>query len=406
MESGGATARATLSPSHPRTEAQWREFLLAAGVQPDSTRPEQILPLLRSLPLEAILRASGAVFSRYQDPIRWPFQPVIESGNDKSGGIITDLPIEKFRRGEFLKVPILTGFNSNEGTVFCSPRVETNEEFLEKFTIMIPRLSTPDLAALTRVYPDPVSSPTSPHAKVPPGFGRQWSRYEAAYAHYAYICPVLQTGHFYSSQPHADKTRTDEAEFPVWVYEFAALSRPDYGGKANHVDEAVVVSHNMNVLAPFPGLVETSDAMHGAWVRFIATGDPNPASAPAPALGRNNNNNNNNNNFNEKQEEEEEKKMPVWPRFSSPFVGDSELSPGRLRRKGKSSGEAEGCGRVMVFGSGNTERMGDAGGRDWGTPAKVVGLTDGEVEECGFWWERVELSEGMGRRLHGDKARL
>lgn len=442
MESGGATARATLSPSHPLTETQWREFLLAAGIQPDSTRPEQIFPLLRSLPLEAILRASHAVFSRYQDPIRWPFQPTIESGNgngngnSNSNGIITDLPIEKFRRGEFLQVPILTGFNSNEGTVFCSPRVDTNEQFLDKFTTMIPRLRTPDLAALSRLYPDPVASPTSPYAKVPPGFGRQWSRYEAAYAHYAYICPVLQSGHFYSnSKQHRDRNHhhpapppapaqattrsrsTDSTTIddpPVWVYEFAALSRPYYGGKANHVDEAVLVSHDMNALSPFPGLVQTSDAMHGAWVRFIATGDPNhpnPTAAAAPGCGGGGGGvgrNDNNNDDDDDDKNEKKKVLPVlWPRFSSPFVGDTDLSPGRLRRKGSrdEAGE-EGCGRVMVFGSGNTERMGDASGRDRGTPAKVVRLTDGAVEECRFWWERVELSEGMGRRLRGDQARL
>lgn len=407
MESGGPTARATLSPSHPRTATQWREFLLAAGIQPDSTPPAQIFPLLRSLPLDVLLRASGAVFARYQDPIRWPFQPVIESSS--SNGIITDLPINKFRRGDFLKIPILTGFNSNEGTVFCSPRVDRDEEFLDKFTTMIPGLSTPDLAALSRVYPDPSSAPGSPHAEVPPGFGRQWARYEAAYAHYAYICPVLQSGHFWGNASEDGGTtarenkqqprrtmgaRREEEEDapPVWVYHFAALSRPDFGGKANHVDEAALVAHDMAALAPHPGLVWTADVMHGAWVRFIATGDPNPAAATAAAAAATTTS------AADKQ---------WWPRFRSPFVGDTEaLSPGRLlRRRGHADGE-RGSSRVMMFGRGNDERMGDAGRRDRGEPAVVVGLGEGEVEECRYWWERVELSEGMGRRVRGDRAKL
>lgn len=213
MESGGATARATLSPSHPRTEEQFAEFLRAAGIEPTQTRADQIFPLLRSLPLETILYASSTVFSRYQDPIRWPFQPVIESPGAQDGAV-TDLPINHFRRGSHLKIPVLAGFNTNEGTVFASPRVDTGDEFLGKFATMIPGLSGADLSALAKLYPDPVTNPTSPYANVPPGFGRQWARYEAAYSHYAYVCPVLQTGHFHSDHEESDGGGDD---YPVWI---------------------------------------------------------------------------------------------------------------------------------------------------------------------------------------------
>lgn len=53
----------------------------------------------------------------------------------------------------------------------------------------------------------------------------------------------------------------------------------------------------------------------------------------------------------------------------------------------------------MLFGEGNDERCGDGGERNPGTPARVVRLSEHEVEQCRFWWERVELSEGIGRRL-------
>lgn len=220
MESGGATARATLSSSHPRTQEQFREFLVAAGMEPTHTPADQIFPILRSLPLETILYASSTVFSRYQDPIRWPFQPVVESpppgGREGSanGGVIPDLPINHFRRGSHLRIPVLAGFNTNEGTVFASPRVDTGDEFLGKFAAMIPSLSGADLAALARLYPDPVTDPSSPYATVPPGFGRQWARYEAAYSHYAYICPVLQTGHFHSDH---DESGGSVDDYPVWI---------------------------------------------------------------------------------------------------------------------------------------------------------------------------------------------
>lgn len=222
MESGGATARATLSSSHPRTEEQFNQFLLAAGIEPTQTPADHIFPILRSLPLETILYASSTVFSRYQDPIRWPFQPVVESlppggsGSDegRNGDAIPDLPISRFRRGSHLRIPVLAGFNTNEGTVFASPRVDTGDEFLGKFAAMIPGLSAADLSALAALYPDPVTDPSSPYASVPPGFGRQWARYEAAYSHYAYICPVLQTGHFHSD--HAESSGSED-DYPVWI---------------------------------------------------------------------------------------------------------------------------------------------------------------------------------------------
>lgn len=378
MESGGATARATLSPQHPRTASQWREFLREAGVDAAGGGPE-LFAKLRALPLETILRASNTVFARYQDPIRWPFQPVVEN-DARNGELITDLPIVSFRRGRFLRIPILTGFNTNEGTVFCSPRVDTNDDFVAKFTFMVPGLGHPsDQAALCQVYPDPNTTRRGNQlfGLVPPGFGRQWARYEAAYSHYAYICPVLQTGHFYSSSSTAASSAYPA---PVWVYHFAALSRPDFGGKANHVDEAVLVSHDMDALAPFPGLVATSDVMHGAFVRFIATGNPNPPSLDVPTTTTTST-------------------KEWWPRFTSPLQGDSDMAPRTLSavvagQTTTTTGSPR--GEVMVFGADNDERM---GGAHRGTPASVRSLSEDEVEQCRFWWERVELSEGMGKRL-------
>lgn len=399
LESGGSTARATLSPTHPRTATQWREFLLAAAINPDTTPRSQIIPRLRSLPLDTILQASNVVFSAYQDPIRWPFQPSIEDPAITPDGIITTLPITRFRAGEFLRIPILTGFNTHEGSVFCNPATQTAATFLTKFTTMLPALTTKDLTTLAALYPDPALDASSPYLTVPPGFGTQWARYEAAYAHYAYICPVIQTAHFYSEAFHrhyyakgGEKnpvTVKDEEVPPVWVYHFAALARADFGGKANHGDEAVVVAHDMNAIGGYPGLVRTSDAMHSAWVRFIVGGDPNvPSSTSSSNVGQG------------------KQATPYWPRFSSPFIGDTEAAPAQLRRKAPSG--SSGC--VMLFGDGNDERCGPRGGgnrQNPGTPAKVVNLTEHEEQQCRYWWERVELSQGLGRRLGGgSKARL
>lgn len=279
--------------------------------------------------------------------------------------------------------------------------MDTNEQFLAKFTTMIPGLSNADLEELMKVYPDPAIQPDTQYGNVPSGFGRQWARYEAAYAHYAYICPVLQTGHFYSHRDSCPKNREKTPPPPVWIYNFAALSRPDFGGKANHVDEAVIVSHDMGAIGQFPGLVATSDAMHGAFVRFIATGNPNPNPNP------------------DSNQQQQQQQKEWWPRFQSPLQGDDDEEvyqavsaatwPGRhLTRKPKGGerddDEAASYGQVMMFGADNDERM---GGTKRGRPAVVRRLSEGEVDQCRFWWDRVELSEGMGTRWAvGGRARL
>jgi hypothetical protein len=107
--------------------------------------------------------------------------------------------------------------------------------------------------------------------------------------------------------------------------------------------------------------------MHGAWTNFIVSrdGSPNPVSSTGGE--------------------------GEWPVFVSPFGGTTE--------KG-----VEKRGRIIVFGEGNDERRPDNGAKSAGTAVKVEALTDEDLERCRFWWERVELSQGVGRRL--DRGRL
>lgn len=64
-----------------------------------------------------------------------------------------------------------------------------------------------------------------------------------------------------------------------------------------------------------------------------------------------------------------------WPRFQSPF------------------GDGCGGGELLVFGKGNDEA---AGGKSEGVAVRKRILTDEEMAQCKFWWERMGLSQGMG----------
>ncbi|KAK0634955.1 Alpha/Beta hydrolase protein [Bombardia bombarda] len=400
LESGATTARAVLLPTHPRHLVQFRQFLVAANVA--AVAETEVFDRLRELPLETIAKASKAVWDLYEESVTWPFQPVIDGPNDLARSsqanitsangtvlspapalpLIPDLPVKSWRQGKHLHIPVLTGYNTNEGTMFIPPKADTNKQFRAFFKGLIPTFSDADLDALEKLYPDPVIDPSSPYKTVPKGKGRQWTRLDAAYSHYAYICPVFQTAHFLS---------TASEPSPVYVYRYAATST---WGTANHGDEAPVVAHDIDFLSKggrSPGLMAISDAMHGAWARFVASkvGSPNYG-APIGAV--------------------------EWPAFVSPFKREDVSAAGGSAAKrwlwndaasantnkageaGKGGGPPGDTGRVLVFGAGNDEREGKAGKGRKGTPALVEPMSALELETCRFWWERIELSQGLGKK--------
>lgn len=439
LESGATTARAVFYPTHPRHLNQFREFLIAAGAA--GVPEDDIFAHLRKLPLETIVEASKVVWDKYVDNVTWPFQPVIDGPNPLANSsqtaeltpaspnlppIIPDLPINSWLAGAHLRIPIITGFNTNEGTSFVPEDAATNADFRAFFRNLIPSLSATDLDYLEALYPDPVTDRSSPYKAVPRGKGKQWARLDAAYAHYAYICPVLQTAHFMtspatSSPPSSSLSSSTVAKAAsffgswglgntasgsgaggsrVYVYRYAATAAH---GTANHDDEAPVVAHDWEELKGMKGLQEVSKAMHSRWAAFVVDGVP---TGPG-----------------EKQDDGE----GGWPVFVSPFAKD-EGDGGEKKGKGEGKSEKRGAGKrrqrkqgreeeddddgeeeeeeeedgkIMVFGEGNNE---GGGGKEKGVPTQVMEMTPLEMAACRFWWERVWLSEGLGSR-ENEKSR-
>ncbi|KAI1428030.1 alpha/beta-hydrolase [Xylaria sp. FL1777] len=341
-ESGGSMARATFVPNHPLHEQQFQEFLTQCGIDGDGVSNDELFDMLRNLPYTTIVTASQAMWKKWSSTLRWPFQPVI----DGPGGLIPDLPINSWNKGNVLRIPMMTGFNTNEGAIFVPQQANGATAVRSLMSSIIPGLNATDLNRLDNLYPN-ISTTAGKqmyaNAKESTKFGVEFWRLDDAYAHYAYICPVLQS---------ATLASTAQGAAPVYVYHFAALSAP-YGA-TDHGDEAPIVVHDMNVIGKYPGLVATADAMTGAWTRFAVTGDPNKSHSGAKA------------NF-------------TWPLYTSPFV---------------STASDAGC--VALFGSGNDELMKSAGTHSPGTPVQTITLTDREKTECNFWWPRVVYSEGYG----------
>ncbi|GAP90985.1 putative carboxylesterase 3 [Rosellinia necatrix] len=339
IESGGATARAVFVPDHPLHELQLKEFLMQCGIY--GVSDDELFDKLRDLPYSTVVSGAQAMWKTWSSTLRWPFQPVI----DGPGGVIPDLPINSWRKGNVLRIPILTGFNTNEGAGFVPEYADDPSAVRTLMASIIPALNETDLGELDKLYPalDTTQGKTLyAAAGQSKRFGTQFWRLDDAYAHYAYICPVLQT---------ATLASTADGAPPVYVYHYAA--RSSSFGAADHADEAPIVAHNLGAIGKYPGLVATADAMTGAWTRFAVTGDPNLSHSGAKA-------------------------QFTWPRYTSPFNDNADADAGRL----------------ALFGEGNDEEMGFSGTRNRGTPAQSIALTKREMNQCKYWWPRVVLSEG------------
>ncbi|KAG0652570.1 Acetylcholinesterase [Hyphodiscus hymeniophilus] len=290
IESGGPTARVVYTASNPLHEQQFQEFITELDCQDkDDSR---LMHALRYLPSNDIQSASESVFNTYNPSVRWPFQPVI----DGQGGFIEQPPISAFRDGKFHKVPILTGFNTNEGAAFTPTSIDTSENFTDFFRTLLPSLEDEDFTMLNELYPDPLEYGSSPYEETREGFGAQFKRTEQAYGHFAYICPVRMTGHFASK------------DVPVYMYQFAVdstLKGADHGAQnpfSTYDRDTREVSDTIN---------EVAGSMHAYWTSFITTGDPNKIKGRFP-------------------------NRPDWPLYEP----------------------ARGSGKKLVFGEGNDEIQG------------------------------------------------
>lgn len=232
----------------------------------------------------------------------------------------------------------MTGHATNEGTYYVPSALSTSEEFTDFWHTLLPHYSESDLATLDELYPDPSKDTTSIYKETRDmaavGIGPQYKRVEAAYAQYAYICPVRQTADIVTSY--------STQELPVFVFHWA-LNKTVKGG-ANHGDNMYYEAFPEDITSISEAQREVSGKYHAYITSFITTGDPNAIQ------GR----------FGDRVE---------WKRYQSGTAGGDE--------------------KVMTFGMGNDER---AGGKGLGVAAQMIG--SGWVrKECEFWWRKSHDTE-------------
>lgn len=257
MESGSPTSRAVRPYNAKVHEEQFQDFLREVHCPPN-TPEHEIFPFLRSLPSSTVTKAQTAVFDKWNPSLRWAFQPVIDEE------IIYRKPLDAWKSTLWNKVPIMTGFNSNEGTMYVDKKMSDAVQFRNFWQNLLPELSSADLDTIDRLYPDPSLDSNSPYVETREGhgLGLQYKRIEAAYGHYAYVAPVRQTADFASSQGA-----------PVYLYNWA-LPRTVIA-RANHGDNMYYETYNSDITGISESQKELSGTLHAYITSFITKGHPN-----------------------------------------------------------------------------------------------------------------------------------
>lgn len=254
MESGAPTSRAVRNFDAPIHEEQFKRYLEEVGC-PKGLSDSEVFPFLRSLPASVVTEAQTVVFGEYNPSLRWAFQPVID------GELIRGRPLDAWRNDRWHKMPIMTGFTTNEGSLYVDKQMSQSSQFTDFWRTLLPQLSEEDLKTINELYPDPLKMPEcSKHKEERPSVGKMFKRIEAAYAHYAYVAPVRQTASFASKK------------VPVYLYHWALEGNVVDG--ARHGDNMWYETRDPRKCDLSEAQDALSGTLHAYITSFICTGSP------------------------------------------------------------------------------------------------------------------------------------
>ncbi|KAL4810370.1 Alpha/Beta hydrolase protein [Aspergillus unguis] len=197
------------------------------------------------------------------------FTPTID------GDLIRDYGSRQLQHGQFVKVPIIAGANSDEGASFSPMGINTTADFKATLSDFLPE-SFQD--AILYAYPDDLSvnvvaslgdlRPAAP-------YGAQFRRSASFWGDYYFIASRRETARTWAAHG-----------LPVYAYRFNAIPHgvpPEVG--AGHYKETPFVFYNLNGVGwrpdilPFEGkgknYTDLANLMSLSWVSFISSLDPN-----------------------------------------------------------------------------------------------------------------------------------
>ncbi|GJN93281.1 hypothetical protein Rhopal_006328-T1 [Rhodotorula paludigena] len=248
LESGSPTGRPHAAPEtlQPRFEA------ILNGT--DCTNAADVLACVRAAPLEQF-NASAST---------WTWNPVVD------GQLIAEYPSDSFRAGKFVKVPLLIGTNTDEGSGFGAKNITTDSELAAAQQAYYPKLTNSSVASLFELYPnDPSQGCPYNTGDGLLASGYQDKRSNALTGDLRYVA-----GRRLMAQKYV------AADQAVYSYRFdqPAPNATIALGTAHFAEVAYVFSNPLptqNRLGDRPGDAELAHLMTSQWISFIHDGTPN-----------------------------------------------------------------------------------------------------------------------------------
>lgn len=189
------------------------------------------------------------------------------------GDFLTDYPSNLGAEGKFIKVPLITGANSDEGASFSVKGLNTtNDVYNSLFYWRNYALSPPSIKKLLDLYPNnpSIEPPYADHSNTTyPSYGLQWRRSAAIGGDLVMIAQRRKMCEQYTS---ADQTvYSYRFDTPLWN-----ATTPIY---IKHFDNVVFSFQNISgALGPLPKYESYSELSHSigkAYANFVGTLDPN-----------------------------------------------------------------------------------------------------------------------------------
>ncbi|KAJ9272283.1 hypothetical protein DTO212C5_1468 [Paecilomyces variotii] len=217
----------------------------------------------------ACLRALDIVSLQKQN-IQTPFPgaaipPLYMYGPTVDGDLVPDYTFALFEQGRFIKVPVIFGDDTNEGTMFVPKSTSSVKEADTFIQAQFPAIQPQQLSKINSLYLGPNSTRNFPQSSP------YWRPASNAYGEIRYICPGIALSDIYA-----------KFGVPSWNYHYAVLD-PDSeksGLGVSHTVEVNAIWGPQYVSTTPPKSYTTTNApivpvMQGYWTSFIRTYNPN-----------------------------------------------------------------------------------------------------------------------------------
>ncbi|KAI0532169.1 vacuolar triacylglycerol lipase [Xylaria digitata] len=156
------------------SQYQYDNFAIAAGCAGSDS-----LACLRNKTAAELQAANkGSPYPGAPSSPIYPWNPVID------GDLIQNLTYDAFADGNFVKIPLIVGDDTNEGTIFTPQSTSTigaSDTFLKT---QFPYLTLDQLSRINSLYPNPNNASC-------PSSGCYWRQVSDAYGDMRYTCPGL-----------------------------------------------------------------------------------------------------------------------------------------------------------------------------------------------------------------------